>query len=399
MEPTLSDVLDGFNCTLFAYGQTGTGKTYTMEGDLEWTPENSFTPAAGIIPRCASEIFRKLDSAGEIEWSMKVSYLEIYNEELCDLLVDFNDNKSEENPRFLNSSRPASGTVNRGNNTGDNKWDARTNGKNSRPSGNNNLRIIETTSSSSDHVKEVLKNRGLAVDKLTEITVSDLGDIFNILRKANGKRKTAGTLLNDKSSRSHCIFTIVIHMRDMLKGEDQEVFKVGKLNLVDLAGSENIQRSGAINHATRSKESGIINQSLLTLGRVINALAERANYVPYRDSKLTRLLQESLGGRTKTCIFATISPSSLCYDETISTLEYACRAKIIQNKPEINQKAYKHFIMKDLNEEIDRLKTELNASRTKNGVYLPLDQYERLVGNQRSANDENAVSNVIIVVT
>lgn len=137
------------------------------------------------------------------------------------------------------------------------------------------------------------------------------------------------------NSRSHTVFSVVITMKEnSLEGED--LLKTGKLYLVDLAGSENIGRSGAIDR--RAREAGTINQSLLTLGRVINALLERKPHIPYRESKLTRLLQDSLGGKTKTCIIATISPAASNIEETLSTLEYAHRAKKIKNTPEINQK-------------------------------------------------------------
>lgn len=150
------------------------------------------------------------------------------------------------------------------------------------------------------------------------------------------------------------------------------MLKVGKLNLVDLAGSENINKAGS-EKGIRIRESANINQSLLTLGRVITALVERTPHVPYRESKLTRLLQESLGGRTKTSIIATVSPGDL--EETLSTLEYAHRAKNIQNKPEINQKLTKKLALKEYSEEIDRLKRDLMACRSKNGIYLAEETY------------------------
>lgn len=380
--PIVEEVLQGFNCTIFAYGQTGTGKTYTMEGDFyskmaAGAPMSSPNPSstlyarpsgfapqtpatqevltsraaatttssaiprqsiqgappprtqggavltehAGIIPRAVHYIFEKLEGQ-DAEYSVRVSYLEIYNEELNDLL---NDGEKQ------------------------------------------NLRIYEDPG-----VK-----RGLAVDRLEEVPVNNPQDILNILSIAVKKRRTAETLLNRQSSRSHCIFSVTIHMKETnIEGED--VIKIGKLNLVDLAGSENIQRSGANTMKDRAKEAGMINQSLLTLGRVINALVEHASYVPYRDSKLTRLLQDSLGGRTKTCIVATVSPSSLCLEETLSTLDYAYRAKNIRNRPEINQRMTKRVMIRELNQEIERLKIELQANREKNGVYLPLERYAEM---------------------
>eukprot|EP01066_Platyproteum_vivax_P015821 Platyproteum_vivax@DN6941_c0_g2_i1.p1 len=320
ISPVVDEVLQGFNCTIFAYGQTGTGKTYTMEGDMkEYLKDDvQLTHHAGLIPRSVQAVFDRLE-AQNAEYSVRVSYLEIYNEELCDLLTE---NKQQ-------------------------------------------LRIFD----------ELSNKRGLAVDKLEEIPVNNPTDIFSIICSAVQKRKTAETLLNKASSRSHCIFTLVIHMKEsVIEGED--VLKVGKLNLVDLAGSENIGRSGAIKN--RAKEAGMINQSLLTLGRVITALVEHTPYVPYRDSKLTRLLQESLGGKTKTCIIATISPSSLCLDESLSTLDYAHRAKNIRNKPEVNQRMSKQVIIREMNVELEKIRMELQSARDKDGVFLPLEKFNEM---------------------
>lgn len=155
-----------------------------------------------------------------------------------------------------------------------------------------------------------------------------------------------------------------------------EYLSAGKLNLVDLAGSENIQRSGAENK--RAAEAGLINKSLLTLGRVINALVERGSHIPYRESKLTRLLQDSLGGRTKTCIIATLSPAKSNLEETISTLDYAFRAKNIRNKPQVNQLMSKKTLLKEFTAEIEKLKSELIATRQRNGVYLTQENYEEI---------------------
>ncbi|KAH8582255.1 kinesin-like boursin [Cryptosporidium sp. chipmunk genotype I] len=331
--PIVDEVLLGFNCTIFAYGQTGTGKTYTMEGDMkEYLESNNMelTEHAGIIPRAVQLIFERLESQ-YTEYGVRVSYLEIYNEELSDLLSD----------EKLN------------------------------------LRIYD----------DIAGKRGLNVDRLEEIPVNKAQDILNILTTAVRKRRTAETLLNKSSSRSHCIFTITIHTKETnIDGED--VLKVGKLNLVDLAGSENIQRSGANAIKDRAKEAGMINQSLLTLGRVINALVEHSSYVPYRDSKLTRLLQDSLGGRTKTCIIATITASSIYLEETLNTLDYAHRAKNIKNMPVVNQKMTKKVMIREMNCEIEKLKQELQCNREKNGVYLPLAQFNEMENKLQSQANE-----------
>lgn len=154
---------------------------------------------------------------------------------------------------------------------------------------------------------------------------------------------------------------------------------------MDLAGSENIGRSGADNR--RAKEAGMINQSLLTLGRVINALVERSPHIPYRESKLTRILTDSLGGRTKTCIIANVNPARANVEESLSTLEYANRAKNIRNKPEVNQKMTKRALIKEYISDIERLKSDLVAARTKNGIFLSSETYELIVGENESGKE------------
>jgi kinesin family protein 11 len=183
------------------------------------------------------------------------------------------------------------------------------------------------------------------------------------------------------SSRSHTVFTItVLIKRTTESGEDY--VSSGKLNLVDLAGSENIGRSGAENK--RATEAGLINKSLLTLGRVINALVDKSSHIPYRESKLTRLLQDSLGGRTKTCIIATVSPAKTNLEETISTLDYAFRAKNIRNKPQINSIVSKNKLLREIGMEIEKLKSELIATRHRNGVYMTPDAYEEITTESES---------------
>jgi kinesin family protein 11 len=170
--------------------------------------------------------------------------------------------------------------------------------------------------------------------------------------------------------------------------EGEDVVRHGQLNLVDLAGSECVGRSGAKND--RAREAGSINQSLLTLGRVITALVDHHGHIPYRDSKLTRILQESLGGRAKTCIIATLSPSQLAVDESVSTLDYAYRAKNIKNRPEVNQKMTKKVLLKEYGAEIENLRLMLQMTREKNGVYLAPAQYDAM--EQRIAAQEAQIS-------
>ncbi|KAK8581511.1 hypothetical protein V6N13_144533 [Hibiscus sabdariffa] len=322
VSPILNEVLEGYNCTIFAYGQTGTGKTYTMEGGAR-KKNGEFPSDAGVIPRAVKQIFDILE-AQNAEYSMKVTFLELYNEEITDLLAP------EETTKFIvdKSKKP--------------------------------IALMEDGKG------------GVFVRGLEEELVTTANEIYKILEKGSAKRHTAETLLNNQSSRSHSIFSITIHIKECTP-EGEEMIKCGKLNLVDLAGSENISRSGA--REGRAREAGEINKSLLTLGRVINALVEHSGHVPYRDSKLTRLLRDSLGGKTKTCIIATISPSIHCLEETLSTLDYAHRAKNIKNKPEINQKMMKSALINDLYSEIDRLRQEVYAAREKNGIYIPRDRY------------------------
>ncbi|XP_044467575.1 kinesin-like protein KIN-5D [Mangifera indica] len=322
VSPIVYEVLEGYNCTIFAYGQTGTGKTYTMEGGAR-KKNGEFPSDAGVIPRAVKQIFDILE-AQSAEYSMKVTFLELYNEEISDLLA------LEETSKFMDD-------------------------KSKKP-----IALMEDGKG------------GVFVRGLEEEIVTTANEIYKILEKGSAKRRTAETLLNKQSSRSHSIFSITIHIKECTP-EGEEMIKCGKLNLVDLAGSENISRSGA--REGRAREAGEINKSLLTLGRVINALVEHSGHVPYRDSKLTRLLRDSLGGKTKTCIIATISPSIHSLEETLSTLDYAHRAKNIKNKPEINQKMMKSAMIKDLYSEIDRLKQEVYAAREKNGIYIPRDRY------------------------
>uniref|UniRef100_A0AAQ5WYC2 Kinesin-like protein n=1 Tax=Amphiprion ocellaris TaxID=80972 RepID=A0AAQ5WYC2_AMPOC len=332
--PILDEVIMGYNCTVFAYGQTGTGKTFTMEG--ERSPDGEFTweedPLAGIIPRTLHQIFEKLSENGT-EFSVKVSLLEIYNEELFDLLSPTEDV-------------------------------------------NERLQLFD----------DPRNKRGVVVKGLEEVTVHNKDEVYQILERGAAKRRTASTLMNAYSSRSHSVFSVTIHMKEITV-DGEELVKIGKLNLVDLAGSENIGRSGAVDK--RAREAGNINQSLLTLGRVITALVEKRPHIPYRESKLTRILQDSLGGRTKTSIIATVSPSSSNLEETLSTLEYASRAKNIMNKPEVNQKLTKRTLIKEYTEEIERLKRDLAATRDKNGVYLSAENYD-MVG-QITSHEEQIV--------
>ena len=330
-------MLAGYNCTIFAYGQTGTGKTYTMSGDMTNTL-GMLSDEAGIIPRVLEQLFNKLEIE-DAENCVKCSFIELYNEELRDLL------SVDESAK---------------------------------------LKIYDDTS-----------RRGHAttiVQGMEEKHIKNATEGIKVLQEGSLKRQVAATKCNDLSSRSHTVFTITAYVK---KTNDQGVddfVSAGKLNLVDLAGSENIQRSGAENK--RAAEAGLINKSLLTLGRVINALVDKSSHIPYRESKLTRLLQDSLGGRTKTCIIATISPAKSNMEETISTLEYAFRAKNIKNKPQLNTMLNKKTLLKDFTSEIEKLKSELISTRQRNGVYLSNELYEEMTAQNESrrivVNEQNA---------
>lgn len=297
-----------------------------MSGDMSST-FGMLSDEAGIIPRVLNALFKKLDDE-EIENCVRCSYIELYNEELRDLLAP------DDGPK---------------------------------------LKIYDDNSRK-NHLTTMVQG-------MEERHIINATDGLKWLQEGSVKRQVAATKCNDLSSRSHSVFTITVHAKR--KTEDGEDYLVtGKLNLVDLAGSENIQRSGAENK--RATEAGLINKSLLTLGRVINALVDRSAHIPYRESKLTRLLQDSLGGRTKTCIIATVSPAKSNIEETLSTLEYAFRAKDIRNKPQLNALINKKMLLRDFSSEIERLKSELIATRQRNGVYLSTESYEEITAQNES---------------
>ncbi|KAI7690377.1 hypothetical protein SSS_10863 [Sarcoptes scabiei] len=335
VEPLVEQVIEGYNCTVFAYGQTGTGKTYTMVGnhsndDISWEDD----PLSGIIPRAIDQLIDDLQNQNT-EYTICVSFLELYNEDAYDLLSPLSDTSK--------------------------------------------LRIYNDSE----------KKGSVIISGLVELIVKTKSEIFEILEKGSLKRQTAPTLMNACSSRSHSIFSITVRIKETTF-DGEEVVKMGKLNLVDLAGSENIGRSGAVEE--RAREASNINKSLLTLGRVITSLVEKSSHIPYRDSKLTRLLQDSLGGKTKTSIIATISPCSDDIEDTISTLDYAQRAKKIMNKPEINLKMTKKTLIAEYLTEIDRLRRDLEAARDKKGIYVDPKNYalmEATLKNQEQNLDAN----------
>jgi len=292
--PIVDKVLEGYNGTILAYGQTGTGKTYTMSGN----PDSPQTK--GIIPNAFAHIFGHIAKAKENQkFLVRVSYMEIYNEEVRDLL------------------------------------------------GKDVGKSLE--------VKE-RPDIGVFVKDLSGYVVHNADDLENIMRLGNKNRAVGATKMNEESSRSHAIFSITVERSELGEGGVQHV-RMGKLQLVDLAGSERQSKTQA--SGQRLKEATKINLSLSVLGNVISALVDgKSTHIPYRNSKLTRLLQDSLGGNSKTVMCATISPADSNYMETISTLRYASRAKNIQNRMHINEEP-KDALLRHFQEEIARLRKQL----------------------------------------
>lgn len=269
--PIIENVLEGYNGTIFAYGQTGTGKTHTISG-IPKDPVHK-----GIMPRAFETVFKNIECDSKRQYLVRASYLEIYNEEIRDLLAKNQNNKLD--------------------------------------------------------LKE--KDGQVYVKDLSTFVVKSPEDMMEVFNEGTVNRHVRATNMNDTSSRSHSIFTVTIESSEM--GQDgKSHIKVGKLNIVDLAGSERMDKTGASGEG--AKEGIKINLSLSTLCHVISSLTDpKCTFVPYRDSKLTRLLQDSLGGNTKTCMIANIGPADYNTEETLSTLRYASRAKNIQNKPKINE--------------------------------------------------------------
>ncbi|RHZ77651.1 hypothetical protein Glove_174g172 [Diversispora epigaea] len=268
IKPIVDEVISGYNGTVFAYGQTGSGKTHTMMGNMD---DDEFK---GLIPRIVEQIFASIiASPSTIEYTVKVSYMEIYMEKIRDLL----------NPQ------------------------------------NDNLPIHEE------------KNRGVYVKGLLEVYVSSIQEVYEVMKRGGSARIVAYTNMNAESSRSHSIFVITVNQKNLTDGS----VKSGKLSLVDLAGSEKVGKTGASGQTL--EEAKKINKSLSALGMVINALTDgKSTHIPYRDSKLTRILQESLGGNSRTTLIINSSPSSFNEAETLSTLRFGMRAKSIKNKAKVN---------------------------------------------------------------
>uniref|UniRef100_A0A8C1J287 Kinesin family member 13Bb n=1 Tax=Cyprinus carpio TaxID=7962 RepID=A0A8C1J287_CYPCA len=320
-ESLLDSAFQGYNACIFAYGQTGSGKSYTMMGTAE---------QPGLIPRLCSSLFQRTvqeQREGE-SFTVEVSYMEIYNEKVRDLL----------DPK---GSRQA-------------------------------LRVREH------------KVLGPYVDGLSRLAVTSYKDIESLMSEGNKSRTVAATNMNEESSRSHAVFNIILThtLRDLKTGTSGE--KVSKLSLVDLAGSERADKTGA--GGERLKEGSNINRSLTTLGLVISALAEqgagknKSKFVPYRDSVLTWLLKDSLGGNSRTAMVAAVSPAADNYDETLSTLRYADRAKSIVNHAVVNEDPNARII-RELREEVEKLRSQLTEAESMKAPELKdrLEESEKLI--------------------
>ena len=335
----IEGTLEGFNSTIFAYGQTGCGKSFTMQG-----PSTSSEDLKGVIPNSFSHIFDFVKSSKDVQFLIHCQYLELYNEEIKDLLAT-NKNAGKLDLR----EDPQKGVYVSG--------------------------ITDIPVESTEDLNKML-DRGLgdvplrhlyAVHALNQLIIIHLTYVLYMA----GNRTVAATLMNAESSRSHSIFTIIIEMTTKDSSSGKELLRVGKLNLVDLAGSERQKKTGA-KDATL-KEGIKINLSLSALGNVISALSEgrKGGHIPYRDSKLTRLLQDSLGGNTKTMMIAAISPADYNFEETMSTLRYANRAKNIKNKPKINEDP-KDAMIREFKEEIERLRALLAQQSSQALLTAPL---------------------------
>ena len=297
--PLVDSVLDGFNGTIFAYGQTGTGKTYTMEGVKDDQSQR------GVIPNSFDHIFSHIAKSENQQYLVRASYLEIYLEDVRDLLA------KDQTKNLELKERP---------------------------------------------------DTGIYVKDLSSFVCKSVSEIEHVMAVGNQNRSVGKTEMNEHSSRSHAIFIITVECSE-LDMEGQAHIRVGKLNLVDLAGSERQAKTGAV--GDRLKEATKINLSLSALGNVIAALVDgKSSHVPYRDSKLTRLLQDSLGGNARTVMVANLGPASYNYEESVTTLRFANRAKNIKNKPRINEDP-KDALLREFQQEIARLKAQIKAPSNK----------------------------------
>ncbi|CAK7326258.1 unnamed protein product [Dovyalis caffra] len=346
--PMVENCMSGYNSCMFAYGQTGSGKTYTMMGEINQV-ECKLSADCGITPRIFEYLFSRIRMEEEsrrdekLRFSCKCSFLEIYNEQITDLL------------------EPSS----------------------------TNLQLREDL------------NKGVYVENLTEYNVRTVNDVIKLLLQGAANRKMAATYMNSESSRSHSVFTCVIE--SWWEKDSMNHFRFARLNLVDLSGSERQKSSGA--EGDRLKEAANINKSLSTLGLVIMSLVDLAHgkhrHVPYRDSRLTFLLQDSLGGNSKTTIIANVSPSTCSAHETLSTFKFAQRAKLIQNNAKVNEDASGD--VGALQKQIQQLKDQLSFLMQHHNLSKPLlscmpnSEGPKVADN--SAEDRRIIDNLSMLTT
>uniref|UniRef100_A0A8C7WBX8 Kinesin family member 4 n=1 Tax=Oncorhynchus mykiss TaxID=8022 RepID=A0A8C7WBX8_ONCMY len=336
VSPLLYGLFKGYHATVLAYGQTGSGKTFSMGGTYTSAQENE--PTVGVIPRVVRMIFQEREKHTDCEVSLTVSYLEIYNEEILDLLCP---SASKDKPSTIN-------------------------------------------------IREDPKE-GIKIVGLTERQVMSAHEMVGCLELGNSARTVGSTAMNAASSRSHAIFTITLEQR---RGADKSDNVVSKLHLVDLAGSERQKKTKA--EGDRLKEGISINRGLLSLGNVISALGDESKkgtgFVPYRDSKLTRLLQDSLGGNSHTLMIACISPADSNIEETINTLRYADRARKIKNKPVVNVDP-RAAEMKHLKQQVQELQVMLLHARGGVSPVLsgsePAENMSKILERTHTLQDEN----------
>ncbi|KAK3145041.1 hypothetical protein QOZ80_4AG0321890 [Eleusine coracana subsp. coracana] len=316
--PLVENCLSGFNSSIFAYGQTGSGKTYTMWGPLSALSEDSTSSERGLTPRVFEQLFSRIEEEKvkhadkELTYNCVCSFLEIYNEQITDLLE----------PSLKNLQ-----------------------------------------------IREDVRTARVYVESLTKELVFTMKDVIQLLVKGLANRRTGATSANADSSRSHCVFTCVIKSESKNPEDGSSSTRSSRINLVDLAGSERQKLTHAA--GDRLKEAGNINRSLSQLGNLINILAEisqsgkQRHHVPYRDSKLTFLLQESLGGNAKLAMICAVSPSQCCKSETLSTLRFAQRAKAIKTNAIVNEEKVED--VNALRAQIRQLKDELHRMKSNAG--------------------------------
>ncbi|KAJ1659932.1 hypothetical protein IWQ61_001068 [Dispira simplex] len=366
MSPLVHQFLDGYNATILAYGQTGSGKTYSMGTTTPTGSPYQITKQLGVVPRAARELFTTLTTRAaddpEYEYRVQVSFLELYNEELIDLLQNF----PKTPPATL------AGVSNGGHTTLSNAHGNQPNIASASHTGGTPATLT---------IREDAQG-GIVWGGVVQRTVNSEDELLHALHAGSLSRTTAATDMNLVSSRSHAIFSVQLWQNYKIAQENTDAESptpvrrtlLSKFHFVDLAGSERIKRTNAV--GDRVKEGISINSGLLALGNVISALGDesrKASHIPYRDSKLTRLLQDSLGGNSQTLMLACVSPSESNILETVNTLKYANRARNIKNRVAINIDPFDHSTdINVLRMEIKRLRSELVRSRRQPGISSPL---------------------------